>query len=84
MARLFDRTIPLPSTGPWDGYFDVADPRLTGQHDISHGLAPGENLARVQPISPRHRADARSGHQCLAYYLLLIGPALAPPAFDRD
>ena len=48
------------------------------------GLAPGENLARVQPISPRHRAETRSGHQRLVYNLPLIRPAPAPPAFDRD
>ena len=47
-------------------------------------LAPGEDLARVQPITPRHRTDARPRHQRLLHNLLLVAPVPAPPAFDRD
>src|SRR4051795_8056597 len=44
-------------------------------------LAPDEELARVQPVTPRHRRDRRRGVEALGHDpgLLLVGPAPATP-----
>ena len=48
-------------------------------------LAPDEQLARVQPVAPRHRRDRRRRVEALGHDpgLLLVGPA-APPADAGD
>jgi hypothetical protein len=75
-----DSRDPLTTSGA-KAHSNAREPR-----DISlpHGLAPRANLARMQPVASRHRADDRPGHQRLVDDLLRVGPTPASPAFDRD